>query len=120
MRRVIMNLGGVVLLGLTGFLVGCNSQDAQHLKEDTTKLTKDAGEALGTATLTAKVHTHLSLHKGVDQSGIGIETTKEGMVTVSGHVRNKTEHDLVMNIVKETTGVEKWEDKLTVESAKGK
>src|SRR5690349_15416304 len=88
-------------LALTGLLAGCNSQDARNLQEDTKKLAKDTGEALGTATLAAKVRTHLSLHKGVNQSGLSIGTTKEGVVTVSGHVRNKEEHDRVMNIVKE-------------------
>jgi hyperosmotically inducible protein len=118
--RTVIGLGSVLLLGLTGFLTGCTSQDKQDLQEDTKKLAKDTGEALGTAALTAKVRTHLSLHKGVSQSGIEIQATKEGMITVSGHVRDKAEHDRVMNIVKETPGVEKAEDKLNIDPSKEK
>ena len=114
MKRAMISVVSVLAIGLAGLLPACNSQDAHNLQEDTKKLAKDTGEALGTATLAAKIRTHLSLHKGVDQSGISIDVSKDDVVTVSGKVRTKQEHDRVLNIVKETPGVDKWSDKLEV------
>ena len=68
-------------------LAGCNPEDANNLKTDTQKLGHDIVPIVSSATLATKINTHLSLHKGVDMSGLHIET-RDGTATVSGHVRD--------------------------------
>jgi osmotically-inducible protein OsmY len=66
------------------------------------------------ATLATKINTHLTLHKGVDMSGLHIET-RDGMATVSGHVRDAHMRHVVIEVVRETRGVDKVVDKLEVQ-----
>jgi len=95
-------------------LAGCNPEDANNLKTDTQKLGRDIVPIVSSATLATKVNTHLTLHKGVDMSGLHIET-RDKTVTVSGHVRDQHMRQVVIGVVKETTGVDNVVDKLTVE-----
>lgn len=95
-------IGALLLIGL---LAGCNSQDAKNLGQDTAALAKDTGQALGSATLAGKVNSVLSLRKGVDMSGMHIET-KDGTVMLSGHVRNTEEKQRVIDTVNGIRGVD--------------
>lgn len=102
----------LALLGLSVIvLAGCNSQDASNLGKDTKQMASDAGHAFGGTALAAKVNTSLSLHKGIDMSGLHIEA-QDSTVTVGGHVRDKHEHQVVISTVKDTTGVDHVIDKL--------
>ncbi len=105
-------LAGAILIPI--LIVGCSENDVRTIKTDTQQLTKDAGPILKNSVLATKVNTHLSLHKGIDMSGLHIET-KDDQVTVSGHVRNEGMKKTVLTVVKETTGVEKTVDRLRVE-----
>ena len=102
-RKYAAAIGALLLIGL---LAGCNSQDAKNLGHDTAALAKDTTEALGSATLATKVNSVLSLRKGVDMSGLHIET-KDSTVTLSGHVRNSEEKKRVLNTVDGIRGVDK-------------
>ncbi len=95
-------------------LAGCNSEDVNNLRSDTSKLGHDIAPIVTSATLQTKVVTHLSLHKGIDMSGLHIETSDK-KVTVSGHVRDAGMRKKVIDTVKETSGVEQVEDKLNVQ-----
>ena len=99
---------------LAGLLFGCNPQDAQHLEQDTRHLAQDTGQAFGSATLATKVSTVLSLRKGVDMSGIHIDSA-DGVVTLGGHVRNQEEKKRVVDTVNGITGVDKVVDNLRVQ-----
>lgn len=106
-------LAGAALTAL--WLTGCNSEDAANLRHDTQKLGQDIGPAVAGAGLVAKVTTALSLHKGVDQSGLHLEANGS-TITVSGHVKDEHAKQTVLNVIKETTGVDKVvSDKLRVE-----
>lgn len=94
-----------IVFSLAGMLYGCNSQDAQHLSQDTAALAKDTSQALGSATLGGKVNSVLALRKGVDMSGLHIESSG-GTVTISGHVRNQEEKQRVINTVDGIRGVD--------------
>lgn len=102
----------LVLGGL--LLVGCNATDSQELTEDVGKVAETATRSLANASLAVKVNTHLSLRKGVDMSGLRVES-EGGTVTVSGHVHTPQEKSLVLTIARETRGVERVVDKLRVE-----
>lgn len=101
-------------LVLAGALSGCNSEDARHLKDDTRNLAEHTGEALGSARLAGSVSTVLALRKGVDMSGLHIEA-KDGVVTLSGHVRNRQEKHRVLDTVNGIRGVDKVIDHLRIE-----
>jgi len=106
-------VGGLAALTLVSFAYGCNPQDAQQLSQDTRHLAEDTGHALGSATLASKVETVLSLRKGVDMSGLHIDT-KDGVVTLSGHVRNQEERTRVVNTVNGIRGVDQVVDNLRI------
>lgn len=105
--------GILAALILPALLVGCNPRDKENLSSDTKELAQHAKQALGSATLAAKVNTALSLRKGVDMSGLKIEA-EDGVVTLNGTVRDKNEHRLVVATVENTRGVDKVIDKLTL------
>lgn len=109
------NMGwmGAGALALLIGLCGCNPQDAKNLSQDTAHLAKDTGQALGSATLAGKVNGVLSLRKGVDMSGLHVDA-KDGVVTLSGHVRNTEERRRVVETVNEIRGVDKVIDNLHV------
>ena len=98
---------------LTLSVFGCNEKDANALKEDTKKLSDDIGPILKNSSLAAKVTTHLTLHKGVDMTGLHIDS-QDGVATVSGHVKDANAKKVIISVVKETTGVDKVVDKLEI------
>lgn len=98
-------------------VAGCNPEDASDLKRDAGQLQKTATRAASNATVAVKVNTAVSLRKGVDMSGLHIES-KGGVVTVSGHVRNPEEKRVVIETVTNTRGVEQVVDQLNVEPPK--
>lgn len=97
-------------------LYGCNARDAGNLTQDARRLAGDSAQALGSATLAAKVNTVLSLRKGIDMSGFRVET-QDGVVTLGGRVRSAVEKKLVRDTVDGIRGVDKVVDNLRVESS---
>ncbi len=94
---------------------GCNSDDARELSQDAGKLAKTAGRAAGNVGLAAKVNTALVNRKGIDMSGLRVET-KDGVVTVGGHVRNAEERRRVIDTIDGVRGVEKVVDNLRIQA----
>ena len=103
---------GVAAVGL--WLAGCNSTDMNNLRSDTQKLGKDIGPTVGNAALAAKVNTHMTMHKGIDVSGLHVEADGK-TVTVSGHVRDEGMRKKVVSAVQETTGVDHVVAKLNIQ-----
>lgn len=101
-------------VGLAFAIAGCNSRDAGNLAQDARSLAQHSGQALGSASLAAKVNTVLSLRKGVDMSGLHVEA-QDGVVTLSGHVRNAEERRRVVQTVDGIRGVNKIVNKLRVQ-----
>lgn len=95
-------------------VVGCNPRDAQNLAVDTKRMATDTGQALGSGKLAGQVNLVLALRKGVDMSGIHIDA-QDGVVTLSGHVRNAAERKRVVETVQNTRGVDRVVNKLRVE-----
>ncbi|MCU0315702.1 MAG: BON domain-containing protein [Fimbriimonadaceae bacterium] len=103
----------VVVVGLGLGLVACNPTDAKELTQDAGQLAESGTRSLVNASLAVKVNTALGLRKGVDMTGLRVES-EGGTITVSGHVRTAKEKALVLEIARETKGVEKVVDKLTI------
>lgn len=98
---------------LLGGLSGCNPRDASNLSQDTKQIAQHTGEAVGSATLAAKVNTVLSLRKGVDMSGLHVDA-QDGVVTLGGTVRNAEERTRIVDTVQNTRGVDKVINNLKV------
>src|SRR5689334_21781143 len=99
--RTLWPLGLVTIF----FLAGCNPQDAQNLTQDTRQLAQHTGQALGSASLAAKVNSALAMRKGVDMSGLHVDV-QGGTVTLGGHVRNREERTRIVDTVEGVRGVD--------------
>jgi osmotically-inducible protein OsmY len=104
----------VVPLVVAIAVAGCNEQDAGDLKRDAGQLAASGVEAAKNATVAVKVNTALGLHKKVDMKYLHVEA-KEGVVTLSGHVKTLEEKRLIAEIAFQTKGVEKVIDLIRVE-----
>ena len=102
------------LIPLSLFLLACNSKDAADLSRDVGKVAKTATRAAGNAQLAGRVNAALAQRKGVDMSGLHIES-EGGTVTVGGHVRDAKEKQTVLDTVDGIRGVDKVVDKLRIE-----
>ena len=107
MRRTIhiLHISALALAALP-LLTGCNSEDARNLAQDTGKIAKDVGQSAGNAQLYDRVTATLAQRKGVDMSGLHVEA-KDGVVTISGHVRDANEKRIVKETVEGIRGVDK-------------
>jgi osmotically-inducible protein OsmY len=96
---------GIYIVLAMLWLAGCNSEDVHNLGNDTKKIGQDIAPMVSGAALATKVNTHLTLHKGIDMSGLHIET-RDRSVTISGHVRDSHMKQVVIDTVTNTTGVD--------------
>lgn len=72
-----------------------------------------AGELLSDASLTAKIKSKMTLDDLVQARSIDVTTTNH-VVTLKGTVRSKAEHDRAVQLARETSGVTRVVDNLTV------
>jgi hyperosmotically inducible protein len=72
-----------------------------------------AGEILSDSALTAKIKSKMALDDTVRARTVDVSTT-DHIVTVSGTVRSQTEHDRAVQLARETSGVTRVIDHLTV------
>ncbi|MCB0826636.1 MAG: BON domain-containing protein [Armatimonadetes bacterium] len=107
----------IPFLVLAVCVVGCNSKDANDITRDAGKLAETTVRSVANATVAVKVNTALSLRKGVHMENLHIES-EGSTVTIGGHVETSSEKKLIMEIAKETRGVEKVVDDLRVEPKK--
>ena len=103
----------IVLAGIALLLAGCNSEDANNLKHDVSRIAQDTTKAAGNAELAARVNSMLVQRKGIDMEGLHVEAG-HGVVTIGGHVRNAHEKHLVLQTVRDTRGVDQVVDKLRI------
>ena len=100
-------------LALGACLVGCNAADQADLKKDASKLAESGSRSLGNAGLAAKVNTVLNLRKGVDTSTFSVES-EAGTITLKGTIPNQRMKELILELVRETKGVERLVDKTSI------
>ncbi|MFH7320546.1 BON domain-containing protein [Desulfurivibrio sp. D14AmB] len=83
----------------------------------TAKETKDprtAGDKIDDASITAMVKTTLLYHRSTSGLQTKVET-KNGVVTLSGKVKNAAERDLATKYAKDVNGVEDVKNRMTIE-----
>lgn len=106
------NIAYIIIASLA--IVGCNDQDAKELGQDTGKLVETAARSARNAGPVVAVNTVLGLRKDVDISGLRV-TAEGSTVTIGGHVKSKKEKNTVLELAKNTKGVEKLVDEIRVE-----
>jgi len=94
-------------------LVGCNDSDQADLKKDATKLAESSTRSLANAGLAAKVNTVLNLRKGLDASTFSVES-EAGTITLKGTIPTAKAKKLILELVRETKGVERVVDKTVI------
>lgn len=95
-------------------ITGCNDQDAKDLGQDTGKLVETAARSARNAGPVVAVNTVLGLRKDLDISRLRV-TAEGSTVTIGGHVKTKKEKATVLELAKNTKGVEKLIDEIRVE-----
>ena len=74
----------------------------------------DAKEALDDGALTAKIKAKMALDDTVKALDINVDT-RDGAVTLRGKVRSAAERDRALQLARETNGVRRVIDQLTIE-----
>ena len=114
--RIEADMKTVGLVALAALLcIGCNPEDASELKRDAGALAKTTGKVLSNGQLATRVNAALANTKDIDMKGLHIES-KDGVITVGGHVDSAAEKRRVLDTVKNVKGVEKVVDQLRIES----
>jgi len=90
---------------------------ATQVGEKTAQAAKRAEEAFSDGSLTAKIKAKMALDDTVNALDLNIDTV-DRVVTVAGKVRTKAEHERALALARETNGVKKVVDKMTIEGAR--
>lgn len=97
-------------------LLGCSSEDTQKIGQDARSLAEHTGEAFGKMTETAKVKFVLAQLKSVDMKDVDV-SIKDGVATISGRTDSGDNANRILDVVKDVRGVDRVENKITVEKA---
>ena len=103
----------LLALSVLALLVGCNARDAKELAQDTGKLGKTLVRSGTNAQLAGRVNGQLAQTKGVSMDGLKVEA-ENGVVTLSGKIRNEAERNKILRAVKDIRGVERVVNKTTI------
>jgi predicted small secreted protein len=108
----VRNIASILIAAF--ILTGCNDQDAKDLGQDTGKLVETAARSARNAGPVVAVNTVLGLRKDLDITGLRV-TAEGSTVTIGGHVKSKKEKATVLELAKNTKGVEKLIDEIRIE-----
>ena len=86
---------------------------ARDAKAKSERAADKSGEALSDAAITSEVKTKFLAEPGVSGLNINVDTNN-GVVTLSGNVKNKAEADKAMTIARDSKGVKRVVNKLRV------
>ena len=85
----------------------------EQISQKTAEAAKTAEEALSDGALTAKIKAKMALDDTVKARDLSVHTV-DGVVTVTGTVRSSAERDRGLALARETNGVRRVEDRITV------
>jgi hyperosmotically inducible protein len=101
-------------VGTTGTIDTSKAKQAgAEIGEKAADAANKVGEAVGEAALTTKIKAKMTLDDTVKARDITV-TTNGSVVTLTGVVGSKAEHDRAMQLARETSGVTKVVDHITV------
>ena len=98
--------------------------DAQHAKQQAARLAKRAaakagdaagklGNTMGATSLTAKIKSKMALDDHVNARAINVDTSGT-VVTLSGRVTSRDQHDRALRLARDTVGVTQVVDRLQI------
>jgi len=102
----------VATAGRTGAEVA--KRAGQEISQKTAEAAKTAQEALSDGGLTAKIKAKMTLDDTVKALDLNVDTV-DGVVTVTGKVRSSAERERALALARETNGVRKVVDRITIE-----
>jgi hyperosmotically inducible protein len=85
----------------------------RQLSQQTAKAAKQIDEAVSDGALTTKIKSKMALDDLVDAANISVKT-EDGVVTLTGVVKSARERERAVALARETNGVTRVEDRLTV------
>jgi osmotically-inducible protein OsmY len=89
------------------------SESTKRAAHKAEKAATEAGEMITDGWITSKVKTQLMAADGVHASAINVDTT-DHVVTLRGHVRSEAERRKAVKLARETRGVDRVLDQLTI------
>lgn len=92
------------------------AQAAGTAKEKTQSTAHKAGAAVSDAAITTAVKTKFAANKTVSATDINVDTA-DGVVTLTGKVHSAAERSAALRIARQTKGVKRVENKLTLDTA---
>ena len=101
----------VATAGRTGAEVA--KRAGEQISQKTAEAAKTAEEALSDGALTAKIKAKMALDDTVKARDLSVHTV-DGVVTVTGTVRSSAERDRGLALARETNGVRRVEDRITI------
>jgi hyperosmotically inducible protein len=112
-RVAVLICGAGVILMTSG---PAAAQAVDKTKEKTKAAASKSGEVLSDAAITTAVKTKLLADKTVGGLKIDVDTT-DGVVTLTGPVNSAAERNQALRLARQTKGVKRVENKLTLETA---
>lgn len=103
---------------------GTTQQDIESIKQRAAEVGKDVqakvavaaeklDESMGDGTLTTKIKSKMALDDFVDANTINVDTV-DGVVTLTGSVKNEQARTRAVQLAKETNGVKRVDDRLQI------
>jgi osmotically-inducible protein OsmY len=89
------------------------SEGAKRTAHKAEKAAEEAGEMITDGWITSKVKTQFMAADGIHASAINVDTT-DHVVTLRGHVRSEAERRKAVKLARETRGVDRVIDQLTI------
>jgi hyperosmotically inducible protein len=108
---------GFGLVLMTGGAVAAQTT-TQEAAQKTNAAAQETAGAVSDTAITSAVKTRLAADKTVTASDIDVDTD-DGVVTLTGHVASAAERARAVRLVRETKGVSRVVDKLTIGAATG-
>lgn len=102
-------------VGTTGHVDTAKARDVgAKIGEDAAVAAQKTEDTLSDAGLTAKIKSKMALDDSVRSRSIDVSTT-DHVVTLRGTVRSDAEHDRAVQLARETNGVTRVVDQLTIQ-----
>lgn len=115
MKRLSVVICGLSVVCITAGLAQAQST-TQEVKDKTTAAAQKTGGYLSDTEITTAVKTKFLADKKISSTNISVETT-DGVVTLTGQVSSAAERSHAATVARQTHGVKRVVDKLTIEKA---
>src|SRR5919202_670460 len=113
-KRIAVMICSAGLVLMTSGLAAAQTADTKKEKVKATAV--KTGAAVSDAEITTAVKSKITANKTLSGASIDVDTN-DGVVTLSGNVKTAAERSRAVRLARQTKGVKRVEDKLTLETA---